>query len=80
MIFSCVLATEYFMSKITLNRMRTELFGMALHVLALCFGWKFPIRLQKIHAMVVIISYGTNMVNSKQDFKVEDMISNIIGL
>jgi len=30
--------------------------------------------------MVVIISYGTNMVNSKQDFKVEDMISNIIGL
>jgi hypothetical protein len=30
--------------------------------------------------MIVIISYGTNMVNSKEDFKVEDMISNIIGL
>lgn len=53
------------MKSVTLSRMRTELFGMALHVIALCFGWKFPIQLQKVHALVVIISYGTNMVNSK---------------
>jgi hypothetical protein len=80
MIFTIVLSVEYFMESVTLKRMRTELFGMALHLVILVLGWKYPLKLQRVHAMVVIVSYGTNMVNSRLNFKVEDMISNIIGL
>jgi hypothetical protein len=68
------------MGTVTLKRMISEIFGMVVHLVILGLGWKFPLKLQRIHAMVVIISYGINMVNSKQNFKVEDMISNIIGL
>jgi hypothetical protein len=79
LIFTIVLIVEYTLSNVTIRRIMSEFLGMALHVLAMGLGWKFPLTMQRFHAPIVIISYGMNMVNTKVDFKVEDQISNIIG-
>jgi hypothetical protein len=68
------------MDTVTTRRIFAEILGMALHLVTLCFGWKFPLRVQRFHAPIVIISYGINMVNSRRDFNIDDQISNIIGI
>ena len=78
-IFTTILIVEYSLHNVTIRRIMSEFLGMALHILAMGLGWKFPLKMQKYHAPIVIISYGLNMVNSRKDFKVEDQISNIIG-
>ena len=68
------------MNNVTTRRIMGEFLGMAFHILAMVFGWRFPMKMQKFHAAIVILSYGMNMTNFKNDFKFEDQISKIIGL
>jgi len=72
LIYTTVLIVEYSLCKVSIRRVTSELCGMALHVFAMAFGWKYPLRMQRFHAPIVIISYGVNMVNTRIDFKVED--------
>jgi len=72
LIFTIVLIIEYSLENVTIRRIMNEFLGMALHLLAMAFGWKFPLTMQRFHAPIVIFSYGMNMVNSWKNFKVED--------
>jgi len=67
-LFTIILIVEYSLHEVTIRRVMAEFLGMAIHILAMAFGWKFPFKMQKFHAPIVIISYGMNMMNTHNEF------------